>query len=139
MAYHERNENGRIRIGRAVIESVSVRVIDSFEGRILPSNPKGRLKRAGAAKGEEDVGFVRARIREGKIDVKLYLITQFGTSLRESAKLLADRIREEFPIQTGIDVGLVTMVFVGTLSEKLSKRKIVFVDDGESCEISEDE
>lgn len=139
MAYQERNENGRIRIGRAVIESVSARVIDSFEGRILVSNPKGRLRRPGASSAEEEVGFARARIREGKLDVKLYLVSQFGTSLRESAKTLAGKLREEFPLQTGIEVGIVTMVFVGTFSEKMSRRNISFVDDGESCEIQEDE
>ena len=139
MAYHEENEYGRIRIGRGVIESVCARVIDGFEGRILVSDPRGRLKQKGAPRAEEEKGFARARIREGKLDVKLYLIVQFGASLRESAKALVDRLREEFPAQTGLDVGLVTMVFVGTLSERLSKRNIVFEDDGELREITGDE
>ena len=139
MEYHEQNENGRIRIGRGVIESVSARVIDGFKGRILVSDPRGHLKHTGASLAEEEKGFARARIRNGKLDVKLYLIVQFGTSLRDSAKAIADRVREEFPAQTGIGVGLVTMVFVGTLSEKLSKRNVVFVDDGELREITEDD
>ena len=139
MAYHEKNKSGRIRIKRGVIESVCARAIDGFEGRILASDHRGRLKRGGTSRAEEEKGFARARLKEGKLDVKLYLIVQFGTSMREIAKALADRIREEFPIQTGIEVGLITMVFLGTLSEKLSKRNVVFVDDGELCEISGDE
>ena len=139
MSYHEKNNNGHIRIGRGVIESVSARVIDSFEGRVLVSDRKGRLKQSGSSSAEEERGFARARIRDGKLDVKLYLIVQFGTSLSESAKAVAGRIREEFPKQTGLEIGLVTMVFVGMLSEKLSRRNLVFVDDGERCEISEDE
>ena len=139
MSYHEENEYGRIRVGRGVIESVCARVIDGFEGRILVSDPKGRLKHTETSLAEAEKGFARARIRKGKLDVKLYLIVQFGTSLRESAGALAKRLREEFPVQTGIEVGLITMIFVGTLSEKLSKRNIVFVDDGELREITEDE
>ena len=139
MAYHEVNENGRIRIGRGVIEGVCARVIDDFEGRILVSNPRGRLKYSGGESAEAEKGFARARLKEGKLDVKLYLIVLFGTSMRDSAKALAGRLREEFPLQTGIEVGLVTMVFVGTLSEKLTKRNIVFEDDGELREIVEDE
>ena len=139
MAYHEENEYGRIRIGRGVIEGVCARVIDSFEWRILVSDPKGRLKQNIAMSAEDVSGFARARIREGKIDVKLYLIAQFGTSMRDAAKTLAGKLREEFPKQTGIEAGLVTMVFVGTLSEKLSKRNITYVDDGELREFPEDE
>jgi len=139
MAYHEENENGRIRIGRGVIEGVCARVIDGFEGRILVSDQKGRLKQGGATRAEDGKGFARARIRRGKLDIKLYLIVQFGTSIRETAKTLSGRLREEFPVQTGLEVGLVTMEFVGTLSEKLSKRNIIFVDDGELREVTDDE
>jgi len=139
MAYHESNEYGRIRIGRSVIESVCVRVIDGFEGRILVSDPKGRLKQSGATRAEDASGFARARLRSGKLDIKLFMIVQFGVSMRDAAKALAGRLREVFPEQTGLEVGLVTMVFVGTLSEKLTKRNITFIDDGELREITEDE
>jgi len=131
MAYHEENENGRIRIGRGVIEGVCARVIDGFEGRILVSDSKGKLKQSGAQSAEDIRGFARARIRAGKLDLKLYLIVQFGTSMRESAKALAINLRNEFPAQTGLEVGLVTMVFVGTLSERLTRRNITFIYDGE--------
>jgi uncharacterized alkaline shock family protein YloU len=139
MAYREKNESDRIRLGRGVVESICARVIDGFDGRILVSNPKGRLKRGGSPRAEEETGFARARIRDDIIDVKLYLIVQFGVSLRESAKMLADNLREAFVTHTGIEVGLVTMVFVGTLSGKLSKRNVVFVDDGELREVTDDE
>ena len=139
MAYHEENENGRIRIGRGVIESVCAKVIGSFDGRVIASNPKGRLKQSAAQGAETEKGFARARVRGGKLDIKLYLIVQFGTSLRDAARQITEKIREEFPLHAGIEVGLVTMVFVGTLSEKLSKRNIVFVDDGELREITDDE
>jgi len=138
-SYHEQNKNGRIRIGRGVIESVCAKVIDDFQGRILVSNPRGRLKQSAATSAETETGFARARIRDGKLDVKLYLIVQFGTSMQEAARVLSAKVREEFPIQTGIEIGMVTMVFVGTLSEKLSKRNVVFVDDGELRNITKDE
>jgi len=139
MAYHENNENGRIRIGRGVIESVSARIIDEFEGRVLVSDRKGRLKQTGTPSTDRRSGFARARIRDEKVDVMLFLIVLFGTSMRESAKTIASRLREEFPVQTGIEAGIVTMVFVGTLSEKLSRRNVVFEDDGELREITGDE
>jgi len=139
MSYHEKNENGRIRIGRGVIEGVCARVIDGFEGRILVSDPRGRLKQTGTTRAEDERGFARARIREGKLDIKLYLIVQFGTSMRDSAKALIRNLREEFPAQTGLEIGLVTLEYVGTLSEKLTKRNIIFVDNGEQLEVSENE
>ena len=139
MPYHEENENGRIRIGRGVIEGVCARVVDTFEGRILVSDRKGRLKHSGTESAEDEKGFVRARIRDGKLDIKLYLIVQFGASIRGSAEELAIVLRKAFLTETGMEVGLVTMVFVGTLSEKLSRRNIVLAHDGELREITEDE
>ena len=139
VSYHEQNKNGRIRIGRGVIESVCARVIDEFQGRVLASNSKGRLKQSTKSSAEDETGFARARIRDNKLDIKLFLIVKFGTSMREAAKTLSKRIREEFSLQTGIEAGMITMVFVGTLSEKLSKRNVVFVDDGELRNITQDE
>lgn len=139
MAFHEENKNGRIRIGRGVIESVCARIIDGFEGRILVSDPRGRLKSGGAPRAEDGKGFARARIRANKLDIKLFLIVQFGISMRDAARALAKSIREEFPIQTGLEVRLVTMVFVGTLSDKLTKRNITYVDDGVLCEVAEED
>ena len=139
MPYHVENDNGRIRIGRGVIEGVCARVIDRFEGRVLVSDQRGRLKHSGAESAETEKGFARARIRGGKLDVKLYLIVQFGTSIRGSAEELAVALRKAFPAETGIEMGLVTMVFVGTLSEKLSKRNIVFAHDGKLREITGDD
>ena len=138
-SYHEQNKYGRIRIGRGVIESVCAKVINDFQGRLLVSNSKGRLTQAAVQSAETETGFARARLRQGKLDIKLYLILQFGTSMREAARVLVYRLREEFPLQTGIEVGMITMVFVGTLSEKLSKRNVVFVDDGELRNITKDE
>ena len=136
MPFHEENENGRIRIGRGVIEGVCARVVDRFEGRILVSDQRGRLKHSGAESAEYEKGFARARIRDGKLDIKLFLIVQFGMSISGSAEELAIALKKEFPAVTGIEVGLVTMVFVGTLAEKLSKRNIIFEYDGELREIS---
>ena len=138
-SYHEQNESGRIRIGRGVVESVCARIIDDFQGRILVSNSRGRLKQNTGSSAEAETGFARARLRDGKLDIKLYLIVQFGTSMNEAARVLSYRIKEEFPIQTGIEIGLITMVFVGTISEKLSKRNVVFVDDGELRNITKDQ
>jgi uncharacterized alkaline shock family protein YloU len=138
-SYHEQNKYGRIRIGKGVIESVCARVINDFQGRILVSNSKGRLTQAAAQGAETETGFARARLRGGKLDIKLYLIVQFGVSMNEAARVLVKKIREEFPLQTGIETGLITMIFVGTLSEKLSKRNIIFVDDGELRNITKDE
>ena len=138
-SYHEQNKNGRIRIGRGVIENVCARIIDEFQGRILVSNPKGKLTQSNATGAVTESGFARARLRNDKLDIKLYLIVQFGISMNEAAKLLVKRIREEFPSSIGIETGLITMVFVGTLSEKLSKRNVVFVDDGELKNITKDE
>jgi hypothetical protein len=42
-------------------------------------------------------------------------------------------------VAAGMEVRLVTMVFVGTLSEKLSQRNIVFTYDSELRELTENE
>jgi uncharacterized alkaline shock family protein YloU len=138
MIYREENEKGSIEISRRVIESFCGRVIDSFGGRIFVSDRKGKLRRGAEKNPEEETGFARARLKNGKLNIKLYLIFRFGTSIRDLAKALVAELRERTPQEIGFEVGLIKMVFVGTLSEKVSKRNIVFVDDGELHELEEE-
>jgi uncharacterized alkaline shock family protein YloU len=121
-----------VEIDRRVVESLCGRVIDTFDGRLLISDPKGRLRRGAEKNPEEGSGFLRARLKDGKLNIKLFLIFRFGSSVRELAQTFAQRLREETPRATGMEAGLIQMVFVGTLSERVSKRKIVFLDDGEA-------
>jgi len=138
MIYREENENGKIKISRRVMESLCGRILDEFEGRLLASDRKGRLSRSAERSPEEETGFVRARLKDGIINIKLYLIFRFGFSVRDLAAALAVRLRETIPPATGMEVGHIKMVFVGTLSEKLSKRNIIFLDDnGTLSEIEE--
>jgi uncharacterized alkaline shock family protein YloU len=139
MIYKEENEKGSIEISRRVVESFCGRVIDGFDGRIFVSDRKGKLRRGAEKNPEEETGFARARLKDGKLNIKLYLIFRFGTSIRDLARALVAELREKTPQDLGFEVGLVKMVFVGTLSEKVSKRNIVFVDDGELRELEAEE
>ena len=129
--YREENGNGTIEIDRRVAESLCARVIEEFSGRILTSDVKGRLRRGALRNPQESAGFVRARLKDGRLNLKLYLIFRFGLSVRDLAAELAKRLREETPKATGFEAGLIKMVFVGTRSERVSKRQIIFLDDGE--------
>ena len=141
LIYQEKNQNGKIKIGRAVIEDVCALVIDSMDGKLIVSDPKGRLRKGAREAAEDETGFVKARLRAGVLDLKLFLIVRFGVSIRDTAEELVAQLRKEFPVQTGIGIGLVTVVFVGTLADKLRRRNIMFVDDGvlHELETSEDE
>lgn len=129
--YREENDIGTIEIDRRVAESLCGRVIEGFSGKILVSDAKGRLRRNAIRNPEESPGFVRARLKDGRLNLKLYLIFRFGLSVRDLAAELARRLREETPKATGFEAGLIKMVFVGTRSERVSKRQIIFLDDGE--------
>ncbi|MDR1797567.1 MAG: Asp23/Gls24 family envelope stress response protein [Clostridiales Family XIII bacterium] len=128
--YREENALGTVEIDRRVVENLCGRVIDEFEGRLLVSGPKGRLRRGAQKSPEDETGFVRARLKGGRMNIKLYLIFRFGSSVSDLAVALAQKLRGEVPRVTGVEVGLIKMVFVGTLSEKVSKRSLIYIDDG---------
>ena len=136
--YREENDIGSIEIDRRVAESLCGRVIEGFSGRILVSDEKGRLRRGALRNPEESAGFVRARLKDGRLNLKLYLIFRFGLSVRDLAAELAQRLREEVSAAAGFEVGKIKMVFVGTRSERVSKRRIIFLDDGEQLLLLED-
>jgi uncharacterized alkaline shock family protein YloU len=71
-------------------------------------------------------GFVRGRYNGELLDIELYLIIQFGASMKNIASRLAEALRENIPSATGIEMGVITIVFVGTLADKLTKRNIEF-------------
>ncbi|MDR3304578.1 MAG: hypothetical protein LBS85_00895 [Clostridiales Family XIII bacterium] len=130
MIYREDNGQGAIEVNLRVVESLCGRVIDGFDGRVIVSDPRGKFRRGAERNPEEGSGFVKARVKEGRLNLQLFLIFKFGTSVRESASVLAKRLRAQIPLDIGIEAGFISMVFVGTLSEKLSKRRVIFVDDG---------
>ncbi|MDR1272520.1 MAG: hypothetical protein LBK04_06005 [Clostridiales Family XIII bacterium] len=126
MAYKIKNDIGSIELNRRVIENVCGRTVDTFGGQLIVSDPRGRLKKNPIQSAVFEDGFVRGRYNGELLDIELYLIIQFGISMKNIATKLVSALREDIPSATGIDVGVVTIVFVGTLADKLTRRSIEF-------------
>ena len=127
MAYKVKNEIGNIELNRKVIEYVCLRVINSFGGDLIPSDSKGRIKKPQfQGKYGEESGFVRGRYNGELMDLDIYLVIKFGISMKETAAEFAEVLRKEMPAATGIEIGVIKVLFVGTLADKLLKREIEF-------------
>ena len=127
--YKKENDLGTLSINLNVIENVVGRIIDEFDGSIIASDAKGRLKRGAIKNPLDNSGFLKARYDGKFLILRVYLIIKFGASINTIAKDLAAKIREEMPKTIGINVGVVKVEIVGTLSKNLTKRSIEIVDD----------
>ena len=129
MLYEEKNELGSISINTNIIENVCGRIVDQFDGNLIVSDAKGRLRKGAINKPEEETGFLVARYDRKLLRLRLYVIIKFGVSINKIVADFEDKIREEMPKTIGIEVGRVRVVVVGTLSKNLTKRNIEIVDD----------
>ncbi|MDR2163205.1 MAG: Asp23/Gls24 family envelope stress response protein [Clostridiales Family XIII bacterium] len=123
MLYKEKAERGRIRYGENIIGNVARRVIEETDGCAVPSDVKGRQLK-GLATGAADDAIVDAEFRDGSLNVKMYILVRFGSSISRACEEIDRGFRKEIPRVTGAEVGELTIFVKGLLSKNVSKRDI---------------
>jgi uncharacterized alkaline shock family protein YloU len=125
MLYKEKTSRGRIKYGENIIGAVARRAIDETDGRAVPSDAKGRQLRGEGASGASDDAIVDAVFADGALNVKMYLLVRFGSSIGKVCEDIDKGFRAMIPQITGIEVGELTIFVKGLLSKNVSKRNIV--------------
>jgi uncharacterized alkaline shock family protein YloU len=124
MLYKEKTGRGRIGYGENIIGAVARRVIEETEGRAVPSDAKGRQLRGDGASGASDEAIVDARFADGALNVKMYILVRFGSSIGKVCEDIDRGFRAMIPQITGTGVGELTIFVKGLLSKNVSKRNI---------------
>ena len=124
------NKLGKVGFDPTVFAAIAVDTAIGFYGRMFFTNPKGRpvkLGNVGKEKaGSDKLGFINVteNKKNNTVNVEVFLILKFGTSISWFTKEFARRLRIEAEEITGITVDEVIINITGIRSRRTTKREL---------------
>jgi len=123
--YKVETDEGYITIEKAVVGKIIIEEVKKFRDKVLISNHKGKV--AGFVSkigGLDDVSHLEMVMGSKGLDVRVYLVIRFGTSIGKVTNELIEGIQKEIEAMTGIEPNSVAIVVTGTISKHIAKRNI---------------
>ena len=126
MLYKFDTEYGEISISKTVITKIIVEAVDRFEGKVLISNPRGKVMTGLFSKIGyfDDISNIEINMGPKGLDVRIFIVIKFGTSIAMVTNKLIDEIQENIKAFTSVAPNSVAVVVAGTLSQQLARRYI---------------
>ncbi|WP_312649153.1 Asp23/Gls24 family envelope stress response protein [Aminipila sp.] len=125
MLYKEETENGSIIIEKAVIAKIVTETVFPFNGKVLISNYKNKATTFAAKIGvTDDINNMEITMGEKGLDIKLYIVVKFGTSIGMVTNTLINDIHDKVYELTSIEPNSVAIVVTGMISKNIARRNI---------------
>lgn len=125
MLYKEETENGSIIIEKAVIAKIVTETVFQFNGKVLISNYKNKATTFAAKIGvTDDINNMEITMGEKGLDIKLYIVVKFGTSIGMVTNKLINDIHDKVYEFTSIEPNSVAIVVTGMISKNIARRNI---------------
>ena len=120
-----RTEKGTVTLDSDVFSMIAVETALGREEIYAVTNARGKVVRKKGT-GREHFGFVEVTPSEleNEIDLRIYVILNFGKSIRAVAREFGRELRENVSAVTGMSVRNLTMVVTGVRSRKTARREL---------------
>lgn len=121
---------GTISLSKASIGRIITEAVDSCGGKVMISNHKGKVS------GGKVPGFVSKiggmdesspmdiAMTESGLDIKVFVVLRFGTSITQVTNYLVDEIHNKVKEMTGMEPNSVAVVVTGMISKNIAPRHI---------------
>lgn len=126
MLFRFYTEYGEISITKAVITKIIIEAVDRFDGKVLISNPRGKVVTGLFSK----IGYfdessnIEINMGSRGLDVRIFVVIKFGTSIAMVTNQLIEEIQNNIKAFTTAEPNSVAVVVAGTLSQQLARRYI---------------
>lgn len=122
-SYSIKTERGNILITKKVIARIVVDAVDRFEGKVFITNQHGKLFGAFSRIGglDETVNMEIAFGEKG-VDIRLFIVVRFGTSIGMVTTQLMDDIQAGVSRVMGVDTNSLSIVLAGTISRTIAMK-----------------
>lgn len=118
-------ELGTITVAKSVIKDIILEVIDSFEGKVLLSNSKGKLPKFAYRIGTlEDSDHMEVELTEDGLEIRVFVVLRFGTSIKYTTNKIIGDLHSLIKERTGMRIANASVVVTGMLSKKIAPRHI---------------
>lgn len=121
---------GHIHFSHSIINKIVMEAVENCDGKAQLYNYKGKYMNVVpdlASKinlYDEEVGSIEVTDTEESIEVKVYVVLQFGTSIRKTTASIIKYIYEYTEKITGARPEKVTVIVTGILSKNIARRHI---------------
>ena len=125
MFYKIETEDGYISIEKTVIGKIIIEEVKNFDGKVLISNHKGRVPGiVSKIGGLDDISHLDIIMGTKGLDVRVYIVIRFGSSIGKVTNQLIDGIQEKIKDLTAIEANSVAVIVTGIIAKQFSKRNI---------------
>ena len=120
-----KTEKGTVLMDSNVFSMITLETALAREEIYAVTNARGKRIRTRGT-GRENLGFIEIDYTEKdeEIDLRVYVILNFGKSIRTVAKEFGREVRKNISEITGISVRNLTMVVTGVRSRKIARREL---------------
>ena len=117
---------GTITVAKSVIGNIIKSVIDSFDGKVIISNSKGKITNQLPKLGpKEEYSDVEIELtEEGLLNINIYVILKFGTSIKATTERIITDIRALIKETIAMDVNEIDVTVTGMMSKHIAPRHI---------------
>jgi uncharacterized alkaline shock family protein YloU len=122
-SYAIKTERGNILVTKKVIARIVVDAVDKFEGKVFITNQNGKLFGAFSRLGglDETVNM-EINFSEKGVDIRLFIVVRFGTSIGMVTTQLMDDIQAGVSRVMGIETNSLSVVLAGTISRTIAMK-----------------
>lgn len=124
MLYTEKTEIGTIKYGDQIIGNIVKKIVSEMDNNIQFATSKGRPLKTADLPSVDDYNYLSSKIEGDSIDIELYIIIKFGTSINSVADEISAGLRKLVPEITGLTPNLINVVIKGVMAKNFSKRNI---------------
>lgn len=125
MQYKEKTEQGNIIIDKNAIANLVIKATEQFEGKVIVANYKNRPLGVAAKKNiTSDVNSVEVDYGPKGMELKVYLMVKFGTSIGTVTNNLIESLYEDIKQAMGMEPNSISVVVTGIISKNIAKRNI---------------
>ena len=122
-SYSIKNERGNILITKKVIARIVVDAVDKFDGKVFITNQNGKLFGAFSRLGGLDETInMEINFSEKGVDIRLFIVVRFGTSIGMVTTQLMDDIQDAVHRIMGIETNSLSVVLAGTISRTIAMK-----------------
>lgn len=116
---------GTISVTKAAIGKIITEAIHTFDGKVIISNYKGKVPGlVSKIGGMDDINNMEINLTEQGLDIRVFVVLRFGTSITQVTNKLINMIHENLKEMTGMEPNSVAVVVTGMISKNIAPRHI---------------
>ena len=118
-------EKGMVILEPQVFALIAMDIALKREEIYAVTNARGKVIRQ-RENGRENINYIEVTPSEQSdgVDLKIYVIMNFGKSISTAAQEFGRAVREQIRSITGVPVGDLTMIVTGVRSKKIARRDL---------------